>query len=397
MKLSKEEARRFLIHYQGLTDSDALSGAEGVLAFIKRVGCIQYDPLNIVGRNADLVLQARIKDYRPELLERLLYKDRLLLDGWDKMMSIYLREDWPCFRYVRERRGAETTVILRNRNSQDALLYTDVILRELAQNGPMQPKQLKLGSAPAGRWGHKNLSSAAMDYLFQTGRLGVYEKVKVNKVYAPVEQLLPESLLSAAPFASEQAFCRWYVRRRLGSVGMLWNRDGGGWLGQYLQDRSLRTRILDECVESGLVLRVDVEGISEPFYMQSEALPLLERSRATEPDAVCLLAPLDNLLWDRGMLSALFGFDYSWEVYVPATKRKYGYYVLPLLYGNRFIGRVEPQKSDTHFALKNLWWEKDASVSGRMIERISLEMERFAGCFGKKEGVGKSVYELLRA
>ena len=108
MKICKEEARNFLIRYHHLAASQMLSGTDGILTYIKKVGYIQYDPLNIIGRNTDLVLQSRIIDYRPELLEQLLYKDRLLLDGWDKMMSVYSRDDWPYFHLVREKRGVET-------------------------------------------------------------------------------------------------------------------------------------------------------------------------------------------------------------------------------------------------------------------------------------------------
>ena len=132
MKISKEEARAFLVAYQGLTDSSSSMGANGILEFIKKVGCIQYDPLNIIGRNTDLVLQSRVMDYKPEMLEQLLYKDRLLIDGWDKMMSIYSREDWPYFSYIRERNGVGTVSILHHRKAEEALNYTDVVMEYIS-------------------------------------------------------------------------------------------------------------------------------------------------------------------------------------------------------------------------------------------------------------------------
>ncbi|MDF2821374.1 MAG: hypothetical protein K0R15_1815 [Clostridiales bacterium] len=96
-RISKEEAKNFLISYHNLDGSQGLQGEDGVMQYIKRVGCIQYDPLNVVGRNPDLVLQSRISNYSPTVLDKLLYERRSLIDGWDKMMSIYLQNDWPFF------------------------------------------------------------------------------------------------------------------------------------------------------------------------------------------------------------------------------------------------------------------------------------------------------------
>jgi len=396
MKITKEEARNFLIRYQKLSNKEPLSGVGGILDYIKMAGCIQYDPLNMIARNADLVLQSRIADYKPEMLEQLLYKDRLLIDGWDKMMSIYSREDWAYFHFVRERRGIETIVMLQNRKSQEALLYTEQILESLAQNGAMLPKQMGLGPANSGRWGHRNISSATLDYLFHIGKVGVSKKLNVTKVYDLIENLLPAEILSQPnPFLSEHDFKKWYVYRRLGSVGMLWNKNGGGWLATLMGDKKLRQHFLDEYMADGLVECVEVEGISERFYVRSKDSHLYEEN-PIEADKIRFIAPLDNLLWERDMLSKIFDFNYTWEVYVPAEKRKFGYYVLPVLYGNRFIARFEPEKSKTHMKIKNWWWENDIFVSDDLITLVLREMERFAISFGKSEGVHESVGEIIK-
>jgi len=397
MKISKEEARNYFIRYQSLCGSEPFSGVAGILEYIKIVGCIQYDPLNMIARNADLVLQSRIVNYKPEMLEQLLYKDRLLIDGWDKMMSIYSREDWAYFHFVRERRGVETIATLQNRKSSEALLYTEQVLESLAQNGAMLPKQMRLGSADSGRWGHRNLSSAAFDYLFHIGKVGVSKKVNVTKVYDLIENLLPNDILSQPnPFKSEYDFMKWYVYRRLGSVGMLWNKNGGGWIATLMGDKNLRQRILDEYIADGLIHCVEVESISEKFYVRNENVHLFDIKSPVEADKIRFIAPLDNLLWERDMLSKIFDFNYTWEVYIPAEKRKFGYYVLPVLYGNRFIARFEPEKSKTHIKIKNWWWENDVSVSDDLINLILREMERFAACFNKSEGVHESVSAIIK-
>jgi uncharacterized protein YcaQ len=388
MKISKEDACNFLLTYQKLTDSQTLSGVDGILEYMKKVGCIQYDPLNIIGRNTDLVLQSRVRDYKPKMLEQLLYEDRLLVDGWDKMMAIYPREDWPYFHFVRQQRAFEAISTLRHRKSEHALHHIDMVLDTLSKNGPMQSKQIQLGSAGCGRWGHRNLSSAAMDYLFHLGKVGVFNKIGVNKVYDLIENLLPDNIINEPnPFKSKYDFMKWYVYRRLGSVGMLWNKNGGGWLATLMPDKALRQQILDEYIADGLVTCIEVEDISEKFYVKSSDVYIFDLNNWVTPKSVRFIAPLDNLMWDRDMLFKLFDFKYTWEVYIPVSKRKYGYYVIPVLFGNRFIARFEPEKSQSHIKIKNWWWEKDISVSNDMIDLSILEMERLAICFNKKEGI----------
>ncbi|MCL2079564.1 MAG: winged helix DNA-binding domain-containing protein [Oscillospiraceae bacterium] len=397
LRISKEDACNFIIRYQSLDCLKPLSGMGGILDYIGKVGCIQYDPLNIVARNADLVLQSRIFDFRPEMLEQLLYKDRLLIDGWDKMMSIYPAEDWAHFHFVREKRSSDAICTLSHRKSEDALLYLDTVLKALAENGAMLPRQIPLGSANSGRWGHRNLSSAALDYLFHAGKVGVANKINVNKVYDLIENLLPARLLTQAnPFKTEYDFKKWYVYRRLGSVGMLWNKNGGAWLATLMGNKTLRQRIFDEYIEEKSVECVEIEGISEKFYVRCKDMYLFDAKPTALPEGVRFLAPLDNSLWDRDMVSKIFGFNYTWEVYVPAAKRKYGYYVLPVLCGNRFIARFEPEKSKTHIRIKNWWWEKDVSVTSNLVDLVLREMERFALCFDKSGGVHESVGMIIR-
>jgi uncharacterized protein YcaQ len=385
MKISKEEARQFLVHHQHLDDAGLLGGKEGVLQYVKKVGCVQFDPLNVVGRNADLVLQSRIEGYKPEMLESLLYEDRSLIDGWDKVMSIYCTEDWPYFHLVRELRGKEAIATLQYRESAHALDYIADVLDALAKNGVMQPKQIGKGSAGSGSWGHRNIYNAAMDYLFHIGKLGVSKKLNVNKVYDIIENIIPPHILDApVPFETEYDFFKWYVYRRIKSVGMLWNKNGGGWYGTRIPDKKTRQQIFDELTCEGVVTAINIEGISETFYARTDDVSFSEQPANNN---VKFIAPLDNLIWDRDMTSKIFDFDYTWEVYVPAAKRKYGYYVLPVLYNNRLIARFEPEKSASHLIIKNWWWEHDTAVTDDLIHHIMQAMERFAVFLGKENGV----------
>lgn len=392
VEISKEEAGRFLVRYHGLDDGGTFSGEKGVLEFVKRVGCIQYDPLNVVGRNADLVLQSRIKGYSPAMLEKLLYTDRSLIDGWDKMMAIYLTEDWSFFRRLRERKEREVKVTLQYRNSLEAVDMTEDIRRLIEKKGPLQATQIKLGeSADRGSWGHGKLSSAALDYMFNIGELGVYAKKNNHKIYDLIENLLPKELLEAADsFESDHDFYKWYFKRRIGSVGMLWGRNGGGWLGQFLSEKSLRDSILSELLEEESVQAVFVEGIEKVFYIRQEDMKILDNISVEREKEVRFLAPLDNMLWDRDMTKAIFDFEYTWEVYVPLEKRKYGYYVLPVLYGNQLVARFEPEKQrgNDPLEIKNWWWEVGIEVTKEMKAAVKKALQEFCEYLGAS-GVSK--------
>lgn len=382
-KISKEEARNFLVSYHNLGDSQKLSGEEGVLQYLKRVGSIQYDPLNVVGRNSDLVLQSRIEGYNPDILEKLLYEKRSLIDGWDKMMCIYQQKDWPFFSRVRKEKEIEVKYTLSMRDSLAALDLVDEIRDVIKNNGPLHANELKIGSSKTGSWGHKRLSSAALDYLFNIGELGIYNKRNTQKVYDLVDNLLlPEIKNQSDPFQSDHDFYKWYIKRRVGSVGMIWGRNGGGWLGHYVSNARLRESILQELVNTDELLAFQVEDLKETFYIRKEDTQFLN-AKASKNEAR-FLAPLDNLLWDREMIARLFDFTYSWEVYIPVNKRKYGYYVLPVLYNNQFVARFEPDmhRNNAPLRIKNWWWEEGINANEEMEYAIKKAFEQFCEYLG---------------
>lgn len=366
-ELSKKEVRDFLVRYHNLDGSQGYAGEKGIHDYINRVGCIQYDPLNVVGRNSDLVMQSRIENYDSEMLYRLLYKERSLIDGWDKMMAIYCLEDFKYFTRVRKAKEIEVKNTLIRRHSIEAIDYVSEIKDMIINNGPLQSNQITIGKSREGRWGHKKFSSATLDYMFNKGELGIYDKKNTQKVYEVIERLYAAEILSAEdPFKTDWDFYKWYVKRRIGSIGVLWNKNGGGWLGQYLSNKKLREEILEELVEEKSIFEFKIKDIKASFYIRKEDIGLLNKK--SNQKQARFLAPLDNLLWDRKMISELFNFDYSWEVYVPIEKRKYGYYVLPILYDGRLVGRFEPEvyRGKGKLQIKNWWWEKNYNITGEM-------------------------------
>jgi uncharacterized protein YcaQ len=395
--LSKEQLRKFLIIYQGLHYPKPFKGYTGIKEFVRRVGCVQYDPLNVVGRNIDIILQSRIENYETDMLKKLMYEDRELIDGWDKMMSVYCTEDWPYFERIRIRRKSEIEGILRRRNSSEAIIYVDSIKKYISEKGPCLPSKIDLGGTKSGKWGHGKFSSAAMDYMFNMGILGVKEKKNVQRVYDLIENILPKEVLQMKdPFDSDRSFYKWYFKRRIGSVGVYWDRNGGGWLGHVVSEKKLRSEILQELCDEGELLRVDVEGVNENFYIRAEDSHILVELEQNFAKKATVLAPLDNLLWDRKLVKGIFDFEYSWEVYVPVSKRKYGYYVLPVLYGDRIIARFEPEihRGDAPLVIKNWWWEDTYCVTDEVISEVIDCFTRFCR-FLKSSGLSDESYKKI--
>ncbi len=377
LSLTQAQARRFLLLHQGLYPPAGFHGKPGILEYIRRVGCIQFDPLSIVGHNQELVLQSRVDGFRPSMLRELLYAERQLLDGLDKVMSIYSVEDWPYFR--RRREAARNS----DGRSMEAVRAVVPLVREaLAARGPLSSLNLEMGEKVDWDWSTSRLARAALESLYFWGELVIHHKVHTRKVYDFAHRCLPEDLLSAPdPNPTDEDYQDWHVQRRIGGVGLLWNRASEAWLGMHAIQSPERKAALERLHAGEKVVPAQVEGITEPFYLRSQDLPTLEQALAAEalPPQASIIAPLDNLLWDRRMIKVLFDFDYRWEVYVPAEKRRYGYYVLPILYGDRFIARFEPQKDKKRsiLSIKNWWWEPGVSPSKEMQSALGDCLRRF--------------------
>jgi hypothetical protein len=377
LTITKRQARRFILAHQSLWPTTKLQGKSGALEFIQRVGCIQFDPLNIVGRNPDLVLQARISDFRPAMLQELLYEDRKLLDGWDKNMSIYSVEDWPYFNRRREAARRHTG------RSHDAIQsFLPKIRKAIEKQGPVSSIDLDFNQTVDWWWAPTRIARAVLESMYSWGELVIHHKVNTRKVYDFASHHLPEELLSAPdPNQTKEQFHDWYVHRRIGGMGLVLNKAGDAWLGISGFKSEERQAALSRLLHQGRVKELFVEGIGQPLFMRSKdgsTLEMVLDARVPSPK-VSILAPLDNLLWDRRFVEQLFGFSYVWEVYKPVAERRYGYYVLPILYGDRFVARFEPgrDKESGDLIIKQWWWESGVKQSKSMRLELIRCFKRF--------------------
>ncbi|MCW5877064.1 MAG: YcaQ family DNA glycosylase [Anaerolineales bacterium] len=380
LTIDKAQARRFLLAHHMLWPPRRLKGKPGALDYVQRVGCIQFDTINVVTRNADLVLQSRLAGYRPELLASLLYQERSLWDGWDKMQSIYLSTDWPHFQPRRERMRANYGPQTRKGGR---LGVAAQVLEAIRARGPLSSLDIEHSEKLEDwSWGQQTRAArASMEVLYAMGDLGIHSRVNTRRVFDLVERLLPGDLRTAPhPHPDLDAYHDWHVLRRIGGLGLAVNRGTEHWLGISHLKSPARHAAIRHLLDRGEALAVEIKGLeSWPIYMRRADLPTLEavgRGRQPAPQAA-FIAPLDNFIWQRHLLEALFDFYYRWEVYVPPAKRQYGYYVLPVLYGDRFVARLDPafERSSKTFVIQNWWWEagvgkKDTALSAALGECI---------------------------
>lgn len=388
-RLTNAQARKFLLLKHGLLGAYNFEGKRGIVEFVRQAGCIQFDPIDVCGKNAELVLQSRIAGFKKETLSELLYQDRKLVDYFDKMLAIVPVEDWPYFERTRER-------FRKHGRSRDKIEAVESEVKRFIQtNGPASSKDLPLKETVDWSWNASTLARAALETLYFRGDLIVHHKKGTIKFYALAEDYIDSAHLRAAdPNLSEAEFTRWMVLRRIRSVGMLWNKPSDAWLGIDRLKSETRKAAFASLLAEEAIVACSVEGIPEPLYVCAADEPLLRAALASKSGydrRVEFIAPLDNMMWDRKLIRALFGFDYKWEIYTPVAERKYGYYVLPVLYGDALVGRIElvADKKAKRLKVVRYWPESGAEPDDAFRRLLRERLERFAEFNGCEEVEGE--------
>jgi uncharacterized protein YcaQ len=197
-----------------------------------------------------------------------------------------------------------------------------------------------------------------------------------------IENLLPQEILDTKdPNETLEEYQAWHVERRINAMGLVHPNAGEQWGGMIGVKSPQRRKIFDQLINEDRIMRVEIkELLGDEFYLCKKDSVLLDRviNKRVTPRAA-FIAPLDNLLWDRKSLVRLFDFHYIWEVYKPKKDRQYGYYVLPVLYGDRFIGRFDPafDKKSRVLTINNWWWEDDFQPSEKSSHALSRCMKEF--------------------
>ena len=386
LTVTLDQARQFILLRQGLLGEHRFIGKNGAYQYVRQAGCIQFDPVDVCGRNAELTLQSRVKGITRKTLSDLLYRDRLLVDYSDKELSIWPIEDWPYFADYRERS------IEHGKQFPGIPELEEKAVAYIRKHGPVSSDTLPIEGTIfwhssmhwSGHWDKDSLAArSVLEQLYTDGVLLIHHKTGSRKYYDLADKYLPAELLSAPnPCPDEASWLCWRVKRRIGAVGLLWNRNSTAWLGINMTTEQ-RIASFDRLEKDDVITPVQVEGIRFPLYMLTEDLPLLASvtaGQASLKPRLEFLAPLDPMLWDRKLIEAVWGYRYSWEIYTPVVKRKYGYYVLPVLWGDRLIGRIEPKadRKAKSLTVQNVWLEPGVRRTKKLSAQIDRAVQRLA-------------------
>ncbi len=374
MMISKAQAKAFILRKQGLLGHYRFNDKQGCLDFISQAGCIQFDPIDRCGKNTDLVLFSRVKNYQKSMLEDLLYKDYQVVDQWDKNMSIYGIEDWPYLEINRIQMSDHYVEHL-----VDFQKEIDHVRSSFNHMEYIDPKDL-LMEIPTRlhAWHNLKLSQAILDYLYFKGEIMIHHRKGLKRFFGLTETYIDKSILNQKNyFTSIEAYQRFMIKRRISAVGMLGSGASDAFLGiQHMKAKDRRDRF-QELLENEEIIELVVEN-NDVYYILKEDKKYLKEVE-NEEKRIEFIAPLDSFIWDRKLIKKLFDFDYKWEIYTPEKDRKYGPYVLPILYGHDLVGRIDVE---TNHKLKTLYvhqiWLEEALIDKNFNQKLKNRIKEFS-------------------
>ncbi len=362
IKLSKADARRAMVRHHFAvcyTQEEAFD----------RLRSVQFDPIAPVGCNHDLVLQARVRGYKAGDWQKHAYEDRRLYDGWDKMASLVPFEGWPLRRVIHEvhRRGFEKKIF------EDHKEAVDCILKEIAERGPLMPKECEFqlrNEEWKGSWFGPSVTKQTLRALWHSGLIMTSGRKSGQHVYDLTERVVPSRLFNQPLLDSKDAV-RELVLERHRAMGIVRPAASAEiWSNQVLSYG--KREAMAELVRRGEIVPVDAEGVLA--HATPQFLSLLDQS-SLQPRVV-FVAPLDQFIWDRKMIAHLFGFEYVWEIYVPEPKRRWGYYVLPVLFGDALVARAEFYCRDGVLELRR-WLFEPGDPGAKFFSELERSLAEF--------------------
>jgi uncharacterized protein YcaQ len=356
--IAADAARRFLVARHLLAPARSLEGGpDAAFEVFRRLGSIQFDPIAVAGRSHDLVLHARVADYEPAWCD-LLYERRAIFEAYNKGLSLVPTSEIAWFRPLG--RSAPETL------AENADVAARVLKRIRAE-GPLSSLDFERETGSTTDWfgAPTNTVRAVLEAYAVTGVLGLARREGNRRFYDLLERLLPANVLAPEPPPLERLRYKLLSRYRahgllgVGGAGDIFSGIGPARPDPRLPESPGRHALREELVELGELIPVAVEGVGKRFVMRDEA-KLLE-SPPEPTSSVAFLSPFDALVWDRKLLGSLFGFDYVWELFVPPAKRRWGWYVLPIVFRDRFVGRIEPRidREEARVQVLDVWWEDD--------------------------------------
>jgi len=332
-------------------------GPEAALEVVRRWGSVQFDPISVAGRSHDLVLHARVAGYEPSWSDEL-YERREVFEAANKGLSLVLTAEYPWFRAPW---SMKTPRILADNRE-----VAERVLERIRADGPLSTLELEPERGKEVDWFGvpMNVVRAVLEAHVVAGVLGLARREGNRRYYDLLERLLPAEVLEREVPLEEQLRHKLHSRYRThGLLGIGGGGDIFGGLGPAKPDPGWpgspgRTALRNELIADGSLVPVEVEGVRAKRFVLREEVGLLG-APPEAPPSVAFLSPFDPLVWDRPLLRSLFGFDYVWDLFFPPAKRRFGWYVLPILFRDRFVGRIEPRidRGEGRVHVIGCWWE----------------------------------------
>ena len=375
-RLSAPEARRLALASQGFAEPrpDGEPGGWDLRRVLKRVGLLQIDSVNVLERAHYLPAFSRLGTYSHEALDRLSQRaPRRLFEYWGHEASLIPVEYQPLLRWRMERAAHDAWGGMRKVASERPELVAEV-LAQVRDRGPVAASELTAERPRrSGPWWDWSDSKRALEWLFWSGRVTAARRRRFERLYDLPERVLPAKVLAAPTPAPDEAQ-RELLRIAARSLGVAAERD----LRDYFRLSAAEAKPrLAELVEAGDLVEVEVEGWGRTRGYLWPGARIPRRVEAT-----ALLGPFDSLIWERNRVERIFGFAFRLEIYVPAPKRRHGYYVLPFLLGDRLVARVDLKADRAAGVLRLNALHLEPGAPAETTEALEAELRRLAGWLG---------------
>ena len=389
-RVTAEAARLLLMGAQGLLAEPAgRATAAALLWLVTRMGFVQLDSISFVERAHHLTFLSRMDGYRRETLARLLERDRSLFEHWTHDASA-IPTQWFAHwkpRFERAGRRIRASAWWRERIGPDPDRVIGAVRERVAREGALRSQDFEHEGAggPSAWWGWKP-QKAALEYLWRTGELMVARRENFQKVYDLTERVLPEG--HRAPRPSDEEHAEWACSAALERLVVATPKEVADFWAAV--EPAQAKGWCERAAREGRVVPVVVEPLGAERPRPAYALPDWERRLArlpAPPRRTRLLSPFDPVLRDRARLRRLFDYDYRFEAFVPEPARRYGYYVLPVLEGDRLVGRIDPKfhRDEGLLKVRRVFWEPGVRVTvarRRGLEDAAERLARFVGARG---------------
>jgi uncharacterized protein len=405
LTINLQTARRYIMGKGGLWPGRRFRGSEGTEQAMRTMDFLQLDPLQIIARSQDIKLHSRVLDYTPGMWEEVAYEQRKFFD-WGGWLAVRPMDELPYWRVVMRREQENNgRIASMGREYADAIDEMRGILRE---RGTVSNRDFKMATRTrTDSYRGRKDSALALYYLWRTGEVMTHHRENFERVYALTEAVAPEHLLYES---GEVETDRFLIQKEVSFAGLTrLNRVADAFARGVAFDSDRLKSVIAEMLAGGEMIEVQVEGWKQVHYALGSDLPLLNDLlagripeawaplEATTTEEVSFLAPLDPVS-ARGRAKVVFGFDYVWEVYKPEHQRKFGYYTLPVLWGDRLVARFDSKldRATNTFIILGLWLE-DESLGRDEGFAVALArgFARFVRFLGARELDANAVQEPL--